>query len=271
MFTQQSSGLTPEPNAPNTEMKRTPMVLSFKRHQRSAELPVPNGRPVSGRLLCRGRGARGHQHTHSHKAQPKTRLQQSPRVPSQHHRASRQPDQGTMPLPCRQAQQNDHPQHEQGPLRGHAPAAEQSIKAGQHQTRQSANMRRRPAQNPVKAHPCRTPPGPSHQARSQPSKQGHMQARNAHEVRHTRGPEDIPIAAVNRGLIARHQRCHNARPLGGIGITARRVQMRHQAIAHRLAPSFNGVCPSAGQAHGRWVFDAGAHITRGPNALLPKP
>ena len=132
-------------------------------------------------------------------------------------------------------------------------------------------MRSRPIQGAGKAPQCRAPPCPAHAGRSQPGKHGHMQTRNAHEMSHACGPEHIPVAAVNGGLIPHHQSRQNPGAFGGIGIGAWPGQLGQQALAHHLSPTLDRVQPGAGQTN-RWrVFSAGAHIACGAYALLPQP
>jgi hypothetical protein len=269
LFAQQSSDALPNPRAPNRALGCTPTVPRAHSHHIGAKPRVQHDR--LGDLLSSGRGTRGHQHPDRHKTQPKPWLQQGPRVPGEHHGTSRQPHQRTMPLAGRQAQHKHHTQHQQGALCGHTPATEQGIKTGQQQARHSPHLGRRPTQSTLKAPQRRAPPAPSHHARGQPSKHGHMQARNAHEMGHPGGPEDIPIAAVNRRLVTRDKGRHDACSLGGVGICARGRQMRQQALAHRLSPAFYRVRPSAGQTQRRWVFAACAHIACSANPLLPQP
>ena len=149
-----------------------------------------------------------HQDTHRHKAQPKTGLKQSPRIKSHHHPQSQTKAPKSWPTRTPKSKQTQHPKHDDGPLRGQAPATEQRIQCGQQGTCQDSRMRRWPTQTKTASTRSRETPKSSHCAGHHPREQGNVQTRNTHQMRDTRGPEKIPIRSLNGGLVT-HDQCRN--------------------------------------------------------------
>ena len=209
------------------------------------------------------------QHCHSHKTQPESRLPQCPRVHHNHHGAGQQPYLWPRPAAPTQLQRSNGRQHQHGALRGHAPATEERIGTRQQNTCHQGRRGGRDGQ----AQTRRTAPQPPHHQRRQPGKQGDMQTRDAHQMRHAGGAKHIPVGAVNRTLVTRHQGGHHASDphLPRIPCCSTAGKAGHDGIAHRLARTLDGVPPGAAEPHRRQVVGTGAHIARGLHALLPHP
>ena len=210
------------------------------------------------------------QHPHGHKAQPEPCLPQRPGVGQHHGSAGQQPHLRPGPAAAAELQGRHHRQHGHRALRGHTPAAEQRVAACQHHATHQGRRGRRYRH----AQPGRTPPQQPHQGSGQPGKQGDVQARNAHQVRHARGAEDVPICPVNGPLVARDQGGHHpGHALGGCLFVYRSAagQALKDGVAYRLAPLLHRVLPGGTQPLGGLIFRASAHIARGLHALLPQP
>ena len=229
----------------------------------SAQTPHALRQRSAGAVLVRA-DIGGKQHTDRHKAEPKARLPQSPWVEQDHHRTSGQPNLGPGPAPPAGRQNRDQAQHPDGALRRNAPAAEHGIQHRQPQTSPTRGLIGRHPQTPGGAPAVAAPPNPSHPHRTQPSKHGHMQSRNADQMGHAGGPKNIPISALNAGLIAHQQGADQARPLGV-------WDARLDAFAHPLTPLCHRVLPGGFHANGRRICAACPHIAGGPQVLLPHP
>ena len=81
---------------------------------------------------------------------------------------------------------------------------------------------------------------------------------------HTGGPEQVPVRALDRALIAHHQG-GNQPGLGALWHGGKNL------FAQALAQSLHRVPGRVGQAHWHWVSTAGAYIASGLHALLPQP
>ena len=223
--------------------------------------PRALGRPGGAQLARSVRpGTGSEQHADRHETQPEPGLQQRPGIESDDHRAGQQPHLRPGPAPPRQAQQAHGGEHPHGPLRRHAPAAEQRVRRGQHDAARERRVLRRPRQAKAGAAPPQRP----HEQGSGPGEHGDVQARDAHQVGHAGGAEDIPVRAVDRVLVA-HDQC---------GQQARRLAVRnalHHRITHVLARALDGVQPRRADAPRRRVARPGAHIAGGLQALLPEP
>ena len=91
-----------------------------------------------------------------------------------------------------------------------------------------------------------------------------MQARNAHEVGHAGGAEDVPVGPVNCVLVTHDQR----------GNHARQLTLSHSlenGIPHPLAQALHRVAPGLRQPLRSDVARASPHVAGGLHALLPQP
>ena len=150
--------------------------------RRSGRTVVANRRRVIG----------GKQNRHRHKAQPKTGLQQRPRVIDHDQQQGQYPHIRPRPACARQAQQRHPGQHDASALRGYAPTGKHRIRTGHQQAAQPGRRWRRPPQTQT----LRAPPEPANQPTRCPSKHGDVQARNTDQMRHPRRPKKCPLLLV---------------------------------------------------------------------------
>ena len=171
------------------------------------------------------------------------------------------------PLPPALAQGHHHGQHPHRALRRQAPTRKSGIRHRQRQATPGRYAAGRAGQAQRRRPSGRAPPQRTQQARSQPRKQRDVQARNADQVRHARGPENIPVTALNGGLVTHHQRGQHAGQLA-VGHAFK------NCFAHILASQLYAVpktCPGRrGQLLWRRVTQPGAHIAARLHALLPQ-
>ena len=209
----------------------------------------------------------GKQNTHRHKRQPKTGLQQSPGIKSNNHRHGQQPDVRPGPLASALTQSHHHRQHPHRALRRQAPARKSGIRHGQRQATPGRYAAGGAGQTQRRRQTGRAAPQRTQQPRSQPGKQRDVQAGNADQVRDARGPENIPVTALNGGLVTHHQRGQHTGQLA-VGDAFK------NCFAHALSSPLYAVpktCPGRrGQLLRRRVAQAGAHIAGGLHALLPQ-
>ena len=209
----------------------------------------------------------GQQHAHGHKTQPKTGLQRGPRVPGQHHSHGHGGHPHPRPAPPQQAQAQHHGQHQHRALGRNAPARKQRVGQRQHTPAPGRRHRGGAGQQQAAAPHGAEPGGPAPQARhrpgGQPGPQGDVQARNGHEVGHAGGAEHVPVGPLDGGLVAHGERGQHPghAAVGHMGVHG----VAHALAGHVDAPG------GRGQALGRRVFGAGAHVAGGAHALLPQP
>ena len=209
-----------------------------------------------GRRLAPG----GEQHAHGHETEPEAGLHQRPGIDGHHRGAGKQPDLGPGPAARAQAQQRDAGKHPDRALGGHAPAAEHRIGGGERQAACQCGMLRGPGE----AQRGTAAPEPAHDESRRPGEHGHVQARDAHEVRDAGGAEDVPVGAFDGALVAHDQRGqHAGQPL----VRHPRIQGR----AHRLPQLLDGVRPAAREQPRRCIARAGADVAGRLQVLLPQP
>lgn len=83
-------------------------------------------------------------------------------------------------------------------------------------------------------------------------------------MRHAGGAEHVPVGALDRRLVARHERRDHAR-LARIG------HAREDRVAHRLARALDRMPPGRREALRRRIARAGADVAGGLHVLLPEP
>ena len=115
--------------------------------------------------------------------------------------------------------------------------------------------------------PSRTPAGRSapqrgQQCAGQPGEQSDVQARNAHQVSHARGPKHVPVGALN-GLLLTHDQSSNHTRLRG------RCDLLGNGRASSLPGPLDPVPPGRRQAHRCGMAGGGSHIAHRLHALLP--
>ncbi len=87
---------------------------------------------------------------------------------------------------------------------------------------------------------------------------------DADQMRHASGPKHIPVHPVYGGLVAHHQRRHQAGRLV-------RLHMRQDAFAHTLAQQRHRVPAGLAQALRRRIGGAATHVGTGLHTALPQP
>ena len=83
-------------------------------------------------------------------------------------------------------------------------------------------------------------------------------------MRHTCGPKHIPVCALNRILVAHHQRGQHT---GQLAV----VYALKDRLADRLPRTLNGVRPGCSQLFRGRIARPGTHVARRLQVLLPKP
>ncbi len=96
-------------------------------------------------------------------------------------------------------------------------------------------------------------------------------------MRQAGGPKSLPVATLDRGLVAHHQRCQQTghiRPTSK-GCRALRYRVNTQppidALLYLLALAGHGIRRAVAKQAGRRIARSAAHIGRGLHALVPQP
>ena len=106
-------------------------------------------------------------------------------------------------------------------------------------------------------------PQPPHHPRRQPGQHGDVQARDAHQVRHTGDAKQVPVVAFDGRLVAHGQRRQHAGH-------RRRVDPRLDGVAPVLARPLDPRSSAVLQTSGH-ITGPAAHTAAGPDALLKQP
>ena len=162
------------------------------------------------------------------------------------------------------SQNDEGRQHPDGSLRRHSPTRKQGIQPRQRQPAHGTRRAGRKGQAPPGRPRDGTPPEGRHPQRRHPGEHGDVKPGNTHQVRHTGGPEHIPVGAFNGTLVPHHQRRqHTGQVAVGNALVDR--------FAHRLTRPLHGVGPGGRKPDRRIIPNSGTHVARGLNALLPQP
>ena len=216
-----------------------------------------------GVVVVRSAGRRRlgrHQQGHRRERQPEASLQQRPGVERGDDVGRDQQHQQPRPAQADAAHRHAASQHQHGALGRYAPAGQKRI-AGRHDhAAQACGQRRRHGQH----QPAAAPPGRANHRAGQPGEHRDMHAADRDQVGNAGLAKDIPILALDRRLVADHQR----RQYAG---QARVGDAAPDRVADRLPGALDRVRGGALQQHGRGALAADANAAGGAHALLEPP